>query len=44
MGRVGLGWVGLDESPGGRGYRAPYGANKIQIAMLHFLVHPVIAG
>ena len=27
MDLVGLGWIGIG-SPGGRGYRAPYGANK----------------
>ena len=24
------GWIGWDGSPGGRGYRAPYGANNVQ--------------
>ena len=28
----GMGWDGMDGigSPGGRGYRAPYGANKVE--------------
>ena len=29
----GLGWIGLDGSPGGVKYRAPYGANNLEIAL-----------
>ena len=29
MGWDGMGWMGWIGSPGGRGYRAPYGANNV---------------
>ena len=35
MGWIGLGWIG---SPGGRGYRAPYGRGGRYVLIIHFYV------
>ena len=36
MGWDGMGW--MDGSPGGRGYRAPYGANNINVEYFEYLI------